>query len=837
MGAQKLFNNFNGGEWSPLLDGRSDLEKYDTACRTLENMRPLPYGGARRRAGSEFIATTRSSNKARLIPFIFSDSTAFILEFTSSRLRFYSNGAMVETTGTAWAGSTAYVVGNLRVVGGKHYRCVVAHTSHASSFFTDYEAGKWTPDPQGVEVTTPYSLSDHLFELQFRQINDVMYLVHAEYAPRKLSRITDTSWTLEEVEWTFPPLRDENTTATTLAISTATVGTGRTLTASAALFDADHIGGYFEIRHLREGEGIEIDVSGSSGTVTSSSLKVRGAWSVVTTQSWYGTLKVQRSTDGGSNWTTVRMFKSASDRNVSASGEESDDVLLRLQYTATDDPYGAAVWTGTAPTSYVKATAKLESQEAYTSGLVKVTGYTDSTHVTVEVLREVGSTAATDIWSEGAWSAYRGYPRAICLFEQRLLLGGNTERPKKFYGSVSDDFENFEYGDSDDDAIAFEVASVEQSPIQWMEGLTRVQIGTSLNEAVAGAGDSEEPVTPSNVSVRKQSAYGSEYQQALVVNDAVVFVQRQGRVLREMSYSLERDGYVSPNLTMLAEHVTETGVSQMAFARLPDPTLYVITSSGDMAVLTYDREQNITAWSRFVPGGTRGVLTADAFSIIRFESIAVIPGDSGDEVWVTVLRWSADFVPSQVRTVERLVSDTDTEHHLDCAVTRIPVATGASTTVPGLYHFFEMGLTQVYVKYNNKYTVATLSSAGTVTLPEATSEAIVGLQYRSILQPMKLEVPMANGTSRGRTRRISKVTAMFYESLGCKFGPSLDQLEELPFNTTSDELGELPTLFTGDKDITWNGGNEKGGDLYIIQDKPYPMTVLGLAVKFDVFES
>jgi len=219
-------------------------------------------------------------------------------------------------------------------------------------------------------------------------------------------------------------------------------------------------------------------MSASSGSVTSGSLKIKGAWTLVTTERWYGTLAVQRSEDGGSSWVTIRQFKSAADRNVSASGDQATDALFRLVYTATGDPYGSSVWVGTAPTSYVLSTAKLESEEAYLAGLVKVTAVTDATHATVTVIDEIGSTSATDIWSEGAWSDLRGFPRAIGLFEQRLILGGNAEKPNRWWGSATGDFENFAYSDTDDGAVAFDIAATEQNPLQWIEALQKIQMGT-----------------------------------------------------------------------------------------------------------------------------------------------------------------------------------------------------------------------------------------------------------------------------------------------------------------------------------------------------------------------
>lgn len=770
MAVHRWFNNFTAGELTPYLDGRSDLQQYDRGCRTMQNMRPLPYGGATIRGGLEYIAGARYNNKkSRLVPFNFSTGTRFVIEFGDLYVRFYSNGIQV-------------------LSGGSPYN-----------------------------VTSTY-LEAHLFELQFKQINDVIYIAHPSYPPAKLSRVTDTNWTLASISWAYPPLREENITTTTLTAS-ATTGSGITLTASAATFLSTNVGSYFELRHLREGEAVELDISTATGS--SSSLYVRGDWQIVTTERWYGTLEVERSTDGGTTWTTIRKFKSSADRNVSASGSESEACYLRLTFTYTGNPYGAGVWAGTAPTAYVYAKAKLESTEAYFSGLVKVTAFTSTTVVTADVINNISSTTATDVWSEGAWSVRRGYPRSIGLFEQRPYWGGNTEKPTRFWGSKTGDFENYEYGSDDDSAVAFDIAATESNAIQWMESMQRLLIGTGGGEFSAGSGDSSEPVTPSNVSVRGQSAFGSDYLQPVVVDNAVVFLQRQGRKLRELTFDIARDGYVAPDLTLLAEHITSGGVTQLGFARQPDPLLLAVTDN-HLAVMTYDRGQQITAWARYV---TDGVI----------ESACAIYGDTADEVWCVVNR---TINGSTVRYVERFAVETEnktTAKLLDAH--KAGVITGTFTgVVAGLTHLEGETVRLVVAgAVIGDYTV----TGGNITVPvesvPTVGNYVVGLPYQAILQPMRMDLVMAAGASQGKVRRISELTIRVKNTLGAKFGPSLTRLDTINFRNATDPMDASAPLFSGDKQVYFNGGHDKAGDLYIIQDYPLPFTILGVLAKAEFF--
>ena len=83
--ASPTFSNFTAGELSPKLDGRTELSKYFNGAKQLQNFLVVPQGGATRRPGTEFIAETKASaNAARLIPFEFNVTQAYVcLLYTS----------------------------------------------------------------------------------------------------------------------------------------------------------------------------------------------------------------------------------------------------------------------------------------------------------------------------------------------------------------------------------------------------------------------------------------------------------------------------------------------------------------------------------------------------------------------------------------------------------------------------------------------------------------------------------------------------------------------------------------------------------------------------------
>lgn len=785
MALHKLVNNFSGGEISPQLDARVDLQKYDTSCRKLENFRPLPWGGAGFRSGTLYIAATKTTAATRLLVFQFSTTVSYVIEIGNLYFRFYKDGARIET-----APNVPY------------------------------------------ELTGGF-LSSQVFEIQAREINDVVYLVHPNVPVQKLTRVTDTNWTLSFITWTYPALLDENVTATTLQVA-ATTGSGIAITASAATFTNLNAGSYYEIRHLRPSAKVELDISITGGTATSSNLKVKGGWTMVTTERWYGKLDIERSTDGGTVWTKVRTFASASDFNANDSGLEETDVLLRMVYAATGDPYATPPWVGTPPTTYVKARAVMAVGDVYIAGLGILATYISPTSGTFNILKPLESTAATSVWSESAWSDRRGYPRTLGFFEQRMLFAGTSQKPNTIWGSVTADFENFQFGDTDDMAFAYQFAATEQNPIQWLAPQTYINAGTSGGEFAVRSGNTDEPLTPSNVVVRGQSNYGSEFLAAIQIDSSIIFLQRQGKRIREVR---ERSQYVNTqenigaDLTLMAEHIMSAGIVQMDFARLPDPALFAVMGNGRLAVMTYNRDQNINAWSQYSTAG-------------NFKSVACVYGTSSDVVYVIVERTiggvTVQYVEVFTAPDQGLVAQ---NVYMDSAVAYDGVPT---TTITGLSHL-EGEMVAVLADgavVGNAITgesVLTVTG-GQITLPIASSTVRVGLPYIGVLKPMKLDLQMANGTSQGRKRRITELTIRFKDTLGGWVGNGNNQLpqfgqfaQEIPFRSTENGMDSAPPLFTGDIPVDWAIGPDGSGDIWISQQQPLPMTVLGLFAKTDFF--
>ena len=151
---------------------------------------------------------------------------------------------------------------------------------------------------------------------------------------------------------------------------------------------------------------------------------------------------------------------------------------------------------------------------------------------------------------------------------------------------------------------------------------------------------------------------------------------------------------------------------------------------------------------------------------------------------------------------------------------------GSTTTLSGLSHL--EGQVVSILADGSAHADKTVSS-GSITLDRSVTSAVVGLNYESILQTMRIEGGAAEGTAQGKTKRISKVVLRLFETVGAKVGPSLTSLETIPFRTTSSALGSpVDTLVAGDKEIEFRDDYNTDGFIFVKQDQPLPLSVLAI---------
>jgi len=237
------------------------------------------------------------------------------------------------------------------------------------------------------------------------------------------------------------------------------------------------------------------------------------------------------------------------------------------------------------------------------NGHAKITAFTDAQNVTIEILTALDASTATTSWQLGYWSATTGFPETVSFFEQRLIFGGTTAYPQTIFASQSGLFENFDEGSANAaDAFIYTIAANRVNKIRFLAPIRDLVIGTAGGEFRVDR-PTGEPLTPTNVNIKQETTYGSHTTQVMQVGPTILFVQRQKQKLREFGYSFQNDAYVAPDMTLLADHITEGGMDDVEYAQEPDSIWWAARNDGTFLGMTYQREQDIVGWHRHLIGG------------------------------------------------------------------------------------------------------------------------------------------------------------------------------------------------------------------------------------------
>lgn len=276
------------------------------------------------------------------------------------------------------------------------------------------------------------------------------------------------------------------------------------------------------------------------------------------------------------------------------------------------------------------------------SGRVKITAFGSTTSVTADVMVNEDGTAgdlntgpaASTEWAEGAWSADEGYPGSLSFHEQRLLFARTTNSSQTFWGSQVNEFTNFFPGVDSADSYTYKIATEQVNAIRWLSsGAKALQIGTFGGTFSASSGSVNEPITPTNIVVQRDTTYGAAAVLPRRLGSFVYYIQRNLTTLRELGFNFDIDSQQALDMTLLADHVLNKGVVDMAYQQSPNNILWVVRTDGQLAGLTRQIPQEVIGWHRHIMGGS--FQGGDAVA----ESVAVIPGLSGnDQVWVITKR-------------------------------------------------------------------------------------------------------------------------------------------------------------------------------------------------------
>ena len=626
-----------------------------------------------------------------------------------------------------------------------------------------------------LEVVTEWATADlenedAAFALQLAQSGDVIWIVGGGRNPKKLSRVSALVWTLDDFSPDDGPFLEKNPADTTVYASAVT-GTGVTLTASAGVFLSGHVGGLFRL------------------------------WD--------------------QNPSLIKAWKASESVTADTTERRSDGKYYLAKTTATTGPDKPVHEEGTGTDGTV-------TWEYLHSGMgvVRVTAVNSPTVAVADVIAQlpaatiVSGTASTK-WEFGAWSDNAGWPKTVAFYRERLVFGRNRYR----WFSAVDDFSSFADQTANQvlatNAITIRVNGDRINVGKWMIDAERLVDGTNGGEFNIGKITDGDVFGPQNVEAQPTTKYGSRAVRPVFAHDRVLFTDRTGQVVREVFYKFDgqSDSYVAVDLTRMADHIARAEIIDMAWQSSPLDILWCVLKDGSFVALTYDPNEQVTAWHSHALGGG-----------LYAESVETMPRSDagGDEVWLIVRKDASTRWVLKMDYPWTAGDERDDAFFVDAGLTY----SGAPTTVvTGLDHL-EGKTVAVLADGAVPFSPAERPTvvSGSIEIPIAASTVHVGQPYTSTLEPMLVEAGAPEGTAQGRRKHIHEVFLRVLETRGLLVGPSEDRLSAVDKRSPWTPMGAAEPLYTGLIRVNpWDGDYEPDNRIIAQTDEPLPATILSIS--------
>lgn len=247
--ARPIATSFNGGELSARMGGRVDTAIYPVGVAVMENFVPTVEGAAVKRPGFEYIRAA-AATASWLSNFRFNLTQDYAIEWSEGKLRFYTNGARIET-----APNVPY------------------------------------------EVAVPYTAAQAK-AVSCEQSFDRLYMAHASHPPAALTRTGATTFSYAPLALKNGPFAVANINEAITVTASATTG-AIDLTASSAIFLAGHVGALFRVE-AADFSDIPAWEAGINGVVIGAKRRSDGKVYVAATAGITGSVQPVHSS--GSEW-------------------------------------------------------------------------------------------------------------------------------------------------------------------------------------------------------------------------------------------------------------------------------------------------------------------------------------------------------------------------------------------------------------------------------------------------------------------------------------------------------------------------------------------------------
>lgn len=400
---------------------------------------------------------------------------------------------------------------------------------------------------------------------------------------------------------------------------------------------------------------------------------------------------------------------------------------------------------------------------------------------------------------EPVWSAARGWPRTVTFHEGRLWFGGSRSLPLSLFGSVVNDFFNFDLGAGlDDDAIFITLNTSQLNKIVALFSGRDLQVFTSGGEFRFLVS----PITPANAAPKNQTQYGAAPIKPVSTDGATVFIQKTRKVLRDFLFRYEEDAYSSVPLSVLAAFLLNDVRDMASWQGDGDDDanlVMLVNGDGTLSVHVTLRSQDIAAWSKWTTDGTYAAVCASEskrYAAIRrtINGASVLYLEHFDEVYRLDAAKRYIFAPPGQSTITNAA-------HLNGKVCRV-----RNTNIV---------LDNVTVSGGN----ANITGDGT---PYLATDLEIGLDWRPLIRTMPLNNNFGNGDNFLRKKRVVHARIDVYQSLGLLFNGRIlpDDYWDLSNYDTA------PSPFTGVHSLEESSNWDEGPlTQEISQEDPLPFYI------------
>lgn len=805
------------GEMSPYTHARGDTEHYSAGLALARNVCVLRYGGIARVPGTLFDGFAKNNGtKARFIKFEFNRSQVYAIEAGPLYFRFWTSAGRIEVATVP------------------------------------------------VEVVTPYAEAD-LKHLRVRQSGDVIYIwcrktAGGAYQPRKLTRNSETSWTLSLYTPKRGPFLREDTKGATM--TPAERGSITPIMTSNSTPSGTASGGGTNTYQIFDNSNNSYTAvaGGSSGQVTyrqpGGAAVVADAYSVTSPSNNTGgdndmitVFRLQGSNTGSAyttldsreekNWgnTETRYFEFPNDtayeyyRLEFEGGGGSDGVNstlaeLRIHQKDTDQtPFNlvlsnaAAINNGAGfQTSDVGRIIRLLGGDGrWRNATIKTR--VNTTTVTVVIDGHVlPDTRPISRWQMGAFSDQSGWPATGAIYEDRLFHARTDDDPLGLWGSVNGNYDDFGVSSPvvADDAVSVRLTGGRLDDISWLsEQKSDMAAGTAGNMRAVGRNNDGEALGPTNFRQRAQTLAPSSTAEPVTIENVLLFIDFFEQRLYEAAYTYEVDGYLAREATTLNEHLYAAGIDQLAYLSHPHRIVVARRYDGKLVFFTYDREQKVAGATLVDVGG-------------EVEAVMDLPGDAETDLWMIVKR---TINGTTRRCVERLAEfwrEDFTVQGAPVYAASARIYSGVATTgLTGLTNL--LGATVGVWADGRDLGDAVVSGAGALTLPGgvSASDIVVGHRMPWHAQTLRLtQIGNQDGSGLGRKVTVAEAFIDLYETAGVAVSTPGGSSDLMLFEDSVEHDPSDPTpLKTGMYPVVIDDNWRNNGVLDMQGDRMYPATI------------